>query len=279
MPGLVAVSVCSVLGACLWNKVAPFAPHMQIVGGRVKRSDRETILGIDLDDIFVILNSLEVVQMTIEWIEIGYVESFESFEIHWSGDVTKAGLGLLGIKLTFFCRCLLFTTQPSLFVFQPHNQSFFIKSVMILTGLIRIERVIPGEPEPEDILGSSLTTLFTDDILLQHGDSTSHVVYMSRFGDLKFECADVNGEEERRKFAHYLWNAGILMGDLVGGKPEIVIPGATPTRQANITLDFWKRREFSNGRSWWLDSAEESSWNVKGQSVLELGAGWDIHVL
>ncbi|KAF1999734.1 hypothetical protein P154DRAFT_436327 [Amniculicola lignicola CBS 123094] len=69
---------------------------------------------------------------------------------------------------------------------------------------------------PEDIFSSSLGGIFTDDLQNQHGDDpTTIIIYRSlRFGDLEFRTADVNGEEQRRKFAHYLWNAGILMAEL-----------------------------------------------------------------
>jgi EEF1A N-terminal glycine/lysine methyltransferase len=150
-----------------------------------------------------------------------------------------------------------------------YTSSLFVDSPnlrMILPGLIRIERVVHGELEPEDIFGSSLSALFQNDIQLQHGDSTSQIVYASRFGDLKFYCADVSKAEDRKKFAHYLWNSGILLGELVAGKPA---------KDESLDL-FWNKRQFDKDRSWWLDPDEEITWKATGHTVLELGAGWDI---
>ena len=54
--------------------------------------------------------------------------------------------------------------------------------------------------------------------------------------------------------AHYLWNAGVLMAELVGGRPEE--GGAA-----------WRDGE------WWVGREEERAWAVRGQRVIELGAG------
>jgi predicted nicotinamide N-methyase len=95
----------------------------------------------------------------------------------------------------------------------------------------------------------------------QHGDNadTTIVYRNARYGELEFRTADVNGEEQRRKFAHYLWNAGVLMGELVGGRPA----------EQNVTSeeDGWKHG------AWWVSGEEEQKWNVRGETVLELGAG------
>jgi EEF1A N-terminal glycine/lysine methyltransferase len=125
----------------------------------------------------------------------------------------------------------------------------------MLADLIRVIPDCQDDQDPEDIFSSSLSTLFPDDIQVQHGDSRSKVVYKSVCGELEFRCADVNGEEDRTKFAHYLWNSGILMGELIGGRP------VQPRRDADC-----------NG-SWWLSEREESLWAMKGERVLELGAG------
>ncbi len=97
----------------------------------------------------------------------------------------------------------------------------------------------PSE-EPEDILSSSLAVIFPDDITNQHGDATSSVLYLSpAFGELELSLADPEGEVHRRLFGHFLWNAGLLLGEFIEeGRDEL-------------------------GRDW----------DVKGKKVLELGAG------
>jgi hypothetical protein len=142
---------------------------------------------------------------------------------------------------------------------------FRISYVYCAIGLKRIRRMLetlilvePNSPiyqTPEDLFSSGLTTLFPDDTLVQHGDSHSKIIYKSVCGDLEFRCADVISEEERTKFAHYLWNSGILMGELVGGRRN--------------------ERDNTSGpsRPLWLPEAERAVWMAKGHKLLELGAG------
>ncbi|KAF2686117.1 hypothetical protein K458DRAFT_441739 [Lentithecium fluviatile CBS 122367] len=83
----------------------------------------------------------------------------------------------------------------------------------------------------------------------QHGGDASTVLHYrpsnKRFPEVQLRTADVH-DEERWKFAHYLWNAGVLMGEVVAGRED---------------------------GEWWLSPSEEEHWRVKGEKVLELGAG------
>lgn len=139
-----------------------------------------------------------------------------------------------------------------------------IHDTMLLPSLISLRHPASHIPTPEDIFGSTLGSIFTDDLQNQHGDDPdTTIVYKSVvYGDIELRTADVNGEEQRRKFAHYLWNAGVLMGELVGGRP---------VQQKDVTGDEddegWKNGE------WWVNAEEEEKWSVKGEMVLELGAG------
>lgn len=111
-----------------------------------------------------------------------------------------------------------------------------------LTDLIKI---VPPDSEEtvEDIFAAAPGFLFTDDLRNQHGDAGDVIIYKSaRFGDLSLLTSDPSGEDERRLFSHYLWNAGVLMAERVSGQ-----------------------RMLSDG--------ERDEWSVEGQSVLELGAG------
>lgn len=106
---------------------------------------------------------------------------------------------------------------------------------MTLTDLIT---VIPSDKEddPEDIFAAAPGLIFTDDLRTMHGDDTSVLVYRSkRFGEIELRTADPEKENDRKLFAHYLWNAGIKMAELI--------------------------------------SDEGSRWSVHGERVLELGAG------
>jgi nicotinamide N-methyltransferase len=134
---------------------------------------------------------------------------------------------------------------------------------MLLPSLITLRHLSSHIPTPEDIFGSTLGSIFTDDLQNQHGDDPdTTIVYASSIhGDLEFRTADVNGEEQRRKFAHYLWNAGVLVGELVGGRPEYEETGDR------------EREENLGEGGWWMGKEEGEKWNVKGEKVLELGAG------
>jgi hypothetical protein len=141
----------------------------------------------------------------------------------------------------------------------------------MLPNLLRLIPDTPSSPDPEDIFSSSLSTLFPDDLQVQHGDPETRILYRSALhGDLEFRCADVSGEEDRTKFAHYLWNAGVLMGEIVGGRD---VETRQKDGEAEEEDDEWGRREFSGGRMWWIDEDEQKTWAVNGQRVLELGAG------
>ncbi|KAF2834526.1 hypothetical protein M501DRAFT_944105 [Patellaria atrata CBS 101060] len=131
----------------------------------------------------------------------------------------------------------------------------------MLTSLIHLQST--NETAADDIFTSSLGLLFTDDIRNAHGNPGEVIIYRSRkYGDLEFRTADPNKEEERTKFAHYLWNAGVLIGELVGGHPDDLGPG--------VSHD-WERIEGPD--CWWISRENEQLWSVKGEKVLELGAG------
>ena len=115
----------------------------------------------------------------------------------------------------------------------------------MLTSLIRLS--VSNEPSSiEDIFSSSIGFIFTDDLRNQHGDPGSSVIYKSKpFGHIELKLVEPEGEDERRLFAQYLWNAGVLIAELIGGG----------------TLD---------GRAM---EGRGGSWDVTGQRVLEFGAG------
>lgn len=133
---------------------------------------------------------------------------------------------------------------------------------MLLPSRITLRYPSSHVPTPEDLFSSTLGSIFTDDLQNQHGDDPdTTIVYKNGvYGDIELRTADVNGEEQRRKFAHYLWNAGVLMGEVVGGRPDEKAEGGDED-------EGWK------GDEWWVNKEEEGRWHVKGERVLELGAG------
>lgn len=101
-------------------------------------------------------------------------------------------------------------------------------------------KVIPPDTDddPEDIFAAAPGLIFTDDLRNHHGDEGDVLVYHSqRFGDIELRAAQFESESDRKLFAHYLWNAGIKMAELISG--------------------------------------DDPKWSVSDQTVLELGAGVD----
>ncbi|OMP87064.1 putative nicotinamide N-methyltransferase [Diplodia seriata] len=137
----------------------------------------------------------------------------------------------------------------------------------MLPNLLRITPRSPTE-DPEDVFATALGTIFTDDLRNQHGDPGCVIAYLSRRldGPVDLHVADPQGEEERKKFAHYLWNAGVLMAELCGGRPAW---GGGEEDRVLGGLE-WRLHA---GREWWVDAGEEACWRVEGERVLELGAG------
>ena len=142
----------------------------------------------------------------------------------------------------------------------------------MLPSLIRLVPPASSIPEPEDLFASSLGSIFTDDLRNQHGDDPNTlIVYKSSvFGEMELSVADPSGENERRKFAHYLWNAGVLMGEMVGGRGT----GGVEDRESRDSGVWMREGEEDVKGGWWAGDEEEKLWSVRGETVLELGAGW-----
>ncbi|PVH85098.1 hypothetical protein DL98DRAFT_512030 [Cadophora sp. DSE1049] len=116
----------------------------------------------------------------------------------------------------------------------------------MLTDKIRLSG--PETNEPEDYLSSSLAVIFPDDITNQHGDRESSVLYLSpSHGSLELTLADPQGEDSRKLFSHFLWNAGVQLAEFIEEGRSILGAGGQ-----------------GEGRE---------EWSVKGERVLELGAG------
>jgi nicotinamide N-methyltransferase len=104
----------------------------------------------------------------------------------------------------------------------------------MLTDKIRLSG--PETLEPEDLFSSSLSVIFPDDIQNQHGDRENAPIYMSpAFGPISLSLADPQGDDSRRLFSHFLWNAGLQLAEFI--------------------------------------EEDSENWPVKDEIVLELGAG------
>lgn len=128
----------------------------------------------------------------------------------------------------------------------------------------------------EDLFSAFLPHLFPDDAPSFHGDPGQHLLYSSpRYGDLNImvpsypsssqkrseEIAagqakpdgSVNPVDEGRKlFAHFLWSAAMVVAEGVEQADTPIAPGETETESQREIRELW---------------------SIKGESVLELGAG------
>lgn len=130
--------------------------------------------------------------------------------------------------------------------------------------------------EPEDLFTAFLPHLFPDDAPSFHGDPGQRLLYSSpRYGDLEIMvpsypgqsekrteeiAAGQNGEgrnevdEGRKLFAHFLWSAAMVVAEGVEWDDD---DNDVDTGVGNIN----RERE------------GKGMWRVKGERVLELGAG------
>lgn len=132
--------------------------------------------------------------------------------------------------------------------------------------------------EPEDILSAFLPYLLPDDAPSFHGDPGQHLLYSSpRYGDLEIMVPSypaqnekrteerpaelkkndaVNTVDEGRKlFAHLLWSAAMVVAEGVEDADGYTDATAQTSAETNTQKE---TREM---------------WSVRGESVLELGAG------
>ncbi|KAK8153746.1 hypothetical protein IWX90DRAFT_468461 [Phyllosticta citrichinensis] len=144
----------------------------------------------------------------------------------------------------------------------------------MLPGLLHITypSTSTDADDPATFFSSALGTIFSDDLRNQHGDPDALITYLPSshpaYPAIELRSADPATEVGRRKFAHYLWNAGVLMAELVAGRGRRGGSGGEDTERGEE-----ERQEKDGGAAWWVGHEEEKLWSVKGHAVLELGAG------
>ncbi|KAI7781216.1 nicotinamide N-methyltransferase [Diaporthe eres] len=126
---------------------------------------------------------------------------------------------------------------------------------MALTSRITLTGA-PAE-DPEDFFGASLGVIFPDDVMNQHGDADHGLLYQSPHlpKPLHISLADPTGDDDRRLFSHYLWNASLLLAEFVESGTLGLEEGG---EQGGVTSPL---------------GPPLSAFSVAGRSVLELGAG------
>jgi len=127
----------------------------------------------------------------------------------------------------------------------------------------RITLPAPSTPSQEDIFSSALSSLFTDDTQNSHGSPGGSLTYTSPvFGDIELQIpAHPDVEEGRKLFAHYLWNASLVVAEGIEcASVGVGVNGDNKNGQTDC-------RECGD----W-----NSRWNVRERRVLELGAGMSL---
>ena len=113
----------------------------------------------------------------------------------------------------------------------------------------RVRLVENSNPSSEDILSDATETLYPDRYRNIHGDPGSEIIYASQFfDDIQLKTAASNDGDDYFLFAHYLWNASLQLTELISDSSQSL---------DNATSEYGYRL----------------SWSVKGEIVLELGAG------
>lgn len=136
----------------------------------------------------------------------------------------------------------------------------------MLTSLIRKPPSKLHQETPEDILdNTSLTIFYPDAQRTFHGDPGSSIIYASKwYGDIRLQLADPQGRDERWLFAHHLWNSSVLLAELISNEAgRAMYEGEAHDRDASTIVESDIQNDFERpGR-----------WSVRGERVLELGAG------
>lgn len=110
----------------------------------------------------------------------------------------------------------------------------------MLTTLIQLPE--QSNPSAEDIFSAAHDLIFPDDASRFHGDPGSFVTYTSRkFGDITLKLSEPLTEKERKLYGQYLWNASVLLAELIGTADDTQAKGI--------------------------------NWDVREERLLELGAG------
>ena len=125
-------------------------------------------------------------------------------------------------------------------------------------------------PSPTSVFAGVAINLFLDEERCQHGLPGAAVAYQySPTTDIVLQIVDPSTDAEHKLFAQYVWNAGVLLAELIGG-------------QTRLHDEAQRRQEYRRVKQHDLPSDESirletelwrHDWSVAGESVIEIGAG------
>lgn len=82
--------------------------------------------------------------------------------------------------------------------------------------------------DPEDYLADALGTIFSDDATCQHGDSSNSLLYSSPYLPIPRPLhISLSGRAGDQLFGHHLWNASLLLAELVERGEALDVQGKT----------------------------------------------------
>lgn len=112
--------------------------------------------------------------------------------------------------------------------------------------------------QPEDFLCDSLGVIFPDDITNQHGDAEHSLLYTSPHlpKPLEIQLADPIETDDRLLFSHYLWNASLLLAEIIEAG---TLDGTRLSPQLGTVLP--------------AAALTERDFDIRSKAILELGAG------
>ena len=142
----------------------------------------------------------------------------------------------------------------------------------MLTSRIELIQQPTDSLEAEDIFASASDQLFPDSTRVFHGDAGTRVRYNSAaYGSLELSVTEPADELERSKFAHALWNASILLCELIGSAATLSSRGKGGCDEEEEVASISEKENIGTGI--WCQRSRLEVWNMVGESVLELGAG------
>lgn len=136
---------------------------------------------------------------------------------------------------------------------------------MALTARLSFINNSENDEDPEDLFAGSLGVIFTDDVTNQHGDAFTSLHYTTPHlpKPLRIELSDPKVAEDRSLFSHFLWNASLMLADLIEAGTLGLKAGEDTTGAGAGTADVGKI----------VPVAEAKEFDIKGKSTIEMGAG------
>lgn len=173
---------------------------------------------------------------------------------------------------------LEYTAYSLWYFFNKHTHTHTSPDMAALTA--RLTVLDDPADGPEDILNSSLAAIYPDDVANTHGDAAHALQYTSPHlpRPLLLQLTDPQGEQHRRLFSHYLWNAALLLAELVesatlgvsplgGGSADLATAAAAAT---TTTQDTGRKTRRWDGTD---DDYLLRHFDIRGRKCIELGAG------